>query len=590
MGNPTFYKKGTLVFNNQKAWNGYTMFQVKGIGVHLINMNGEVVKIWKGVYGSPNKIFPNGYLVGSLGERDSKYSVQDMEDLVIVNWNGQVEWKYNKFDFIKDDKEGQFIARQHHDYQIEGSSVGYYYPEMNVNLKKGNKLILGHKEVINSKISDKILLDDVFYEINHNGEVIWSWFANEHFEEFNFSEEAKKSIYDNPNLRYISPSPIGDWLHINSMSILGENKHYPKNEKFNPNNIIFSSREANIIAIIDKNTKKIVWKLGPHFSESTDIGNIIGPHHVHIIPKGLPGEGNILLFDNGGWAGYGAKSENSKDGTKILRRDYSRVLEIDPSTLKIIWQYTPKEAGFELKINGSNFYSPLSSSAQRLENGNTLITEGVTGRIFEVTKNHEIVWEYINPYQRKNTNLNMIYRAYRIPYHWIPQLEIPKEESIENININFEKYLKDTLITEVEGVKSLVSNDINTCVATEDDFSKRKNLFKINGEIFDEITENNYEEIISQNLKKKKLIFIGAERCKNCKQLHNLLEEELKFYKENVDSYHLDGDMNKKILEKYNIRSIPTILIIKNGIIEDKSVGSLSLDELQDFLEKNLEN
>ena len=525
MGNPTFYKKGTIVFNNQKSWNGYTMFQVKGVGVHLINMNGEVVKIWNGVYGSPNKIFPGGYLVGSLGERDSRYSVQDMEDLVIINWNGEVEWRYNNFDLIKDDKENQFMARQHHDYQIHGSSIGYYYPEMGVNLKKGNKLILGHKEVKNLKISDKMLLDDVFYEINDKGEIVWSWFANEYFEDFGFSEEAKKSIYNNPNLRDILPEPIGDWLHINSMSTLGENNHYPKNEKFNPNNIIFSSREANIIAIIDKNTKKIVWKLGPNFSEISSTGNIIGPHHVHMIPKGLPGEGNILLFDNGGWAGYGTKSENSKDGTKVLRRDYSRVLEIDPITLEIIWQYTPKEAGFELKINGANFYSPLSSSAQRLENGNTLITEGVTGRIFEVTKEHEIVWEYINPYQRKNTSLNMIYRAYRIPYDWIPQLKIPEEKSIKDTDLKFEKYSEDIIITDVEGVKSLTSNDINTCVATEDNLSKRKNLFKINTELFFEITENDYEGIINQNLEKKKLIFIGAERCKNCKQLHSLLEE-----------------------------------------------------------------
>ena len=52
-----------------------------------------------------------------------------------------------------------------------------------------------------------------------------------------------------------------------------------------------------------------------------------------------------------------------------------------------------------MSIDASRFYSPFVSSAQRLPNGNTLITEGSDGRIFEVTRNHELVWEYISPYR-----------------------------------------------------------------------------------------------------------------------------------------------------------------------------------------------
>ena len=47
----------------------------------------------------------------------------------------------------------------------------------------------------------------------------------------------------------------------------------------------------------------------PVYSEAErKLGWIIGQHHAHIIPRGLPGEGNLLVFDNGGWAGYGTKS------------------------------------------------------------------------------------------------------------------------------------------------------------------------------------------------------------------------------------------------------------------------------------------
>jgi len=69
------------------------------------------------------------------------------------------------------------------------------------------------------------------------------------------------------------------------------------------------------------------------------------------------------------------------------------------------------------------------SSAQRLPNGNTLITEGSDGRIFEVTRDHELVWEYISPYWGKR-GLNMVYRAYRAPYSWVPQRQAPTETPI----------------------------------------------------------------------------------------------------------------------------------------------------------------
>ena len=70
--------------------------------------------------------------------------------------------------------------------------------------------------------------------------------------------------------------------------------------------------------------------------------------------------------------------------------------------------------------------SPFISSAQRLPNGNTLITEGSDGRIFEVTADHELVWEYVSPYWGNgNLNMNLVYRAYRAPYDWVPQLPEP---------------------------------------------------------------------------------------------------------------------------------------------------------------------
>lgn len=79
-------------------------------------------------------------------------------------------------------------------------------------------------------------------------------------------------------------------------------------------------------------------------------------------------------------------------------------------------------------------YSSFISSAQRLPNGNTLITEGTSGRIIEVTPTQDIVWEYISPYYSKKMGMNGVYRAYRLPYEWVPQAAKPEEKAIPRLD------------------------------------------------------------------------------------------------------------------------------------------------------------
>ncbi len=153
-----------------------------------------------------------------------------------------------------------------------------------------------------------------------------------------------------------------------------------------------------------------------------------------MIPKGLPGEGTILVFDDGGWAGYGAPNPVSATGERNALRDYSRVIEFDPVTLKIVWEYSPAAVGYQTPQHNYRFYSGFFSSAQRLPNGNTLITEGADGRIFEVTREREIVWEYVSPFfytrDPRFKPTQQIYRAYRVPYEWVPQLQKPVEKAV----------------------------------------------------------------------------------------------------------------------------------------------------------------
>ena len=76
---------------------------VSGIGAVLIDMNGNVVKTWKDLQGFPNKLLPGGYVMGSLGARPSEFAYQDQTDVVQVDWDGNVVWKFNKHELIKDE-------------------------------------------------------------------------------------------------------------------------------------------------------------------------------------------------------------------------------------------------------------------------------------------------------------------------------------------------------------------------------------------------------------------------------------------------------------------------------------------------------
>ncbi len=91
--------------------------------------------------------------------------------------------------------------------------------------------------------------------------------------------------------------------------------------------------------------------------------------------------------------------DNGRHGT------YSRVIEIDPTTGDIVWKYKADIP--------ENFYSKWRGSNQRLPNGNTLICESEKGRVFEVTREREIVWEFYNP-EIKNERRHLIYRMMRV--------------------------------------------------------------------------------------------------------------------------------------------------------------------------------
>lgn len=452
MGRPTVFPTGTTLYDPSKCDSGYTLFMGRQIGAILINMNGKVVRQWKDFMGMPCKMIKGGHILGSLAARDAAIASQDFADVTMIDWDGNVEWAFNKYDHVNDPDGIEWAARQHHDYQMEGNPVGYPVPGQEVTPDFGKMLILTHKDVNKPKISPHQLLDDCLIEIDREGNILWEWSVIDHFNEFGFTEEQKNAMYRDPTMR---PTGQGDLFHINCASYVGPNHWYDEgDERFNPQNIIMDSRECNIMFIVSHETGEIVWQVGPDFTKTPELrifGTIVGPHHTHMIPKGLPGEGHIMVYDNGGWAGYGAPNQFSKTGLKVSRRDGSRVVEFDPTTLEIVWECKGEEIGAtDAPFTTHYFYSPLTSDAQRLPNGNTFICEGTSGRFMEFTPDNELVWEYNYP----RLGSGLIYRAYRIPYDWVPQLPEQEEVAIERID-NTEYVLPgaEKFDLEAEGVQ-----------------------------------------------------------------------------------------------------------------------------------------
>jgi len=387
--------------------NGYTLINPLGDPAFLIDMDNNVIHNWS-LHCFPAKMLPDGSIIGTYiyNELDEeKYIAQE-------TWDGNIVWQFNNWE--------DGWARQHHDLEREGNPVGYYAPGQDF-VEEGKTLVLARSTLVNRSISLWPLDDDVIYEVDWEGNLTgYEWYANEHYNEMGFDIYAKIGLFYQI-LPWLNRSILRGWLHINSISELGENHWYDEGDnRFNPSNIILDSRHANFIAIIDRSTGDIVWSVGPDYSKNTEggykLGQIIGPHHAHMIPKGLPGEGNILVFDNGGFAGYGILGLPCR-----YIRFYSRVIEFNPITYEIVWEYYNKSGPvFPKDENNSRFFSSVVSSAQRLPNGNTLICEGEKGRIFEVTPKNDIVWEYTYPGITGDYTNNIVYRAYRVPPEWVP--------------------------------------------------------------------------------------------------------------------------------------------------------------------------
>ena len=102
-------------------------------------------------------------------------------------------------------------------------------------------------------------------------------------------------------------------------------------------------------------------------------------------------------------------------------------------------------------------------------------------------------------------------------------------------------------------------------------------------------TSVNNETFASDVLEQTKLVLVDfwAEWCGPCKQIAPTLEELAEKYSENLSVCKVDVDSNRELALQYNVRSIPSLMIFKNGEMVDSLIGAVSLEELEDLVTRN---
>ena len=258
--------------------------------------------------------------------------------------------------------------RHHHDAQWLPNSDLLYATIEPMSAEQSAKVVGGEP----FKGNNGIVQGDVIKQVDRSGNVVWRWSAAEHLDPADYPIQA---IFDRRH-----------WPFINGVSLTRDGL------------VLMSLRVTSGVIAVDKATGKVVWRIGP---------NLLAQQHA---PFEMA-DGSILCFDNG----------NLRPG---MNAPYSRAVQIDPHSGKVVWEYTDPVR--------PSFFSPYMGSAERLWNGNTLICESAFGRLFEVTPQGRLVWEYLIPFFDEYPDdgsrnyaagpQNSCFRAHRYPAEAIPWL------------------------------------------------------------------------------------------------------------------------------------------------------------------------
>jgi len=410
-------RKIGLITNTAEAFNGYTLFAPKHFLItYLMTNDGQMVNSWTSQYepGQSVYLLPNGHLLHCCLTKNRTFiGGGEGGRLEEYDWQGNLVWEY----WCSDEQK-----LMHHDVE----------PMPNGNIlamvveKKSYEECLAAGFTPDS-LRDQWLFPEYIIEIEptppKGAKIVWEWRVWDHLIQNN---DSTKPNYGDPaehperiDVDVSGRTATAFWNHMNSMD-------------YNPelDQIMLSVRGCSELWIIDHGTttKEAAGRTGGRYGKGGDLlyrwGNpqaygrgdgrdqqLFQQHDCQWIEPGLPGAGNILIFNNGlnrapGKRGAEASGERRGGGSNV---GYSSIDEIMPPVdekgnyaLESGVPYGPKEIAWTyVAPNPTDFYAEAISGCQRLPNGNTLICDGTSGAFFELSPDKRKVWEYVSPVTRE---------------------------------------------------------------------------------------------------------------------------------------------------------------------------------------------
>ncbi len=383
-----------ILHNDSLSLNGYTLF-CNGRYTFLVDNCGAVVNQWTSDYTSQSGfhlledgrllrscLVPGAFNGGGLGGRIELHS-----------WEGQLLWSY---EYASEDH------HQHHDIcPMPGGNV------LVLAWERRSKEAATAAGRLASQVTEEGLWPEHLVELSPVGHdsaaVVWEWHLWDHLVQDTDPDGANFGIIsahpERVDINYLGTmgGNAADWIHANGID------YHPGLDQ-----IALSSRTFGEIWIIDHSTTTteaagttggvagkggdLLYRWGNPTAygrgDETDI-RLWGPHHITWVPEGHPNAGDLLVFNNGVGRPGGNYSSVERWTPPLDTQTHNYLLAADEpfGPAGPAWTYTAE-----------GFYSGILSGAQALENGNTLVCEGVKGRFFEITPTGQTVWEYRNPW------------------------------------------------------------------------------------------------------------------------------------------------------------------------------------------------
>jgi hypothetical protein len=354
---PNPEKKGVVYYDENLAYPGTNLYISKNKIVYLLEMDGNILHTW-----SLKEELSENWKLATLDKKGDLLVLMEDLGLVKMDWNSNIIWISNHS--LNPNSE---FGIHYKIFQSDNQMLGFHH---DFDFIEGGEIyvLTGEERIIDYQSQEIPILDNSIATLDSEGVLRGTVSLYEIL-----GEKIPKKFLDHISNKLKTGETLimedVDVFHSNTIEIVPRDIGVGKK-----GDLLICIPTLNLIGIIDLAQKELIWSWGP--------GILSSAHHPTILDNG-----NILVFDNG-W-----------------NRNYSRILELDPLSGEIVWEY--------LSDPVESFYSKTRGSNQRLPNGNTLITDSNSGRVFEVTENGEIVWDFWNPDFDSNGKRWTIYRMTR---------------------------------------------------------------------------------------------------------------------------------------------------------------------------------